>query len=925
MLKKIVIIAVIAVILIGSSIAVYLYLKKEKPYTSNIIDAVPINTSLFFEIHDFVKFSNDLTKKNLLWNEVLKIPIFSDIQNNLNFLDSIIKTDLTLSAFFTNRPVTISVNSTGASKFDFLFLMNIPNSSSEDYLKQYISEKIKNKSLVSTRTYDKVEILDVKITNEKKTVSFSCTFHEGMFVFSFSSILVEDAIRQINSKESLNLDKNYSKVASTAGKNVHGNIYLNYKSFPKLLANLVNTNYSSDVAEFVNYSNWTEFDLNINSNSINMNGFSFSNNLSNNLLNSLDGQSPESFTVSEILPANTSFFLSLSLSDINLFYDNFQKYLDKNGKLSKHKSDISILNRKYSFDLEKYFMSNIDKEIALVYSDINSLNIRQDAYVVFKVKSKSEAIDGLQEIIKKVSKIDDKEFSSYIINCDIDSELDYPIFKLPSDNIPAKLFGKIFSGINSDYVTFIDNYMVFGSSERILSKIIHSNILQKTLDKDLYFNSFSENLTSKTNLYFYANISRASGLLTQFMNSDISSEFNKYSEPFQKIQSIAFQISSNKDLFYNNLFINFNPEYSEPPRTVWESHLDTITSFKPKLVINHLNDEKEIILQDDNNTLYLINSLGKVLWKKPIGEAILGDIQQIDCFKNKKFQFLFNTKSKLFIVDRNGNFVDRFPVILPSKATAPLAAFDYENSRDYRIFIPSEDRKIRVFSSNGDIITGWEFEKSETYVRKEIQHFRVEDKDFIVFNDSLKVYILDRKGLIRVKIKKQFAASPNNCFYIDNATKIKNARLISTDSSGTIMSIDFEGNVETLKLSNFTRNHFFDFQDVNADDRNDFIFVDENKLETYQKNKKEIFKYKFEENITLKPVYYYFAINDRKIGVSSTKTNEIFLFNSDGRIYEGFPLRGKTLFSIGYIGKSTEKFNLIVGSDLNYLYNYEVK
>jgi len=312
MLKKIVIISVIAVILIGSSIAVYLYLKKEKPYTSNIIDAVPINTSLFFEIHDFVKFSNDLTKKNLLWNEVLKIPIFSDIQNNLNFLDSIIKTDLTLSAFFTNRPVTISVNSTGASKFDFLFLMNIPNSSSEDYLKQYISEKIKNKSLVSTRTYDKVEILDVKITNEKKPVSFSCTFHEGMFVFSFSSILVEDAIRQINSKESLNLDKNYSKVASTAGKNVHGNIYLNYKSFPKLLANLVNTNYSSDVAEFVNYSNWTEFDLNINSNSINMNGFSFSNNLSNNLLNSFDGQSPESFTISEILPANTSFFLSLS-------------------------------------------------------------------------------------------------------------------------------------------------------------------------------------------------------------------------------------------------------------------------------------------------------------------------------------------------------------------------------------------------------------------------------------------------------------------------------------------------------------------------------------------------------------------------------------------------------------------------------------
>jgi len=720
-------------------------------------------------------------------------------------------------------------------------------------------------------------------------------------------------------------DKYYTKVASTAGKNVQGNIYINYKSFPKLLSTLVNDKYSYDVSEFSNYSNWTEFDLNVNTSSISMNGFSFSDKISDNLLNALDNQSPESFTVSDILPANTSFFITLSLSDVNLFYENLLKYLDKNGKLSKHKSEIYNLNNKYSIDIEKYFLSNIDKEIALVYSDINSLNIRQDAYVVFKVIGKSSAEESLQEIIKKVAKIEKKEYSSYISNCDIDSELDYPIYKLPSDNIPEKLFGKIFSGISSGYLTFIDNYMVFAASERILSKIIHSNILQKTLDKDLYFNTFSENLTSKTNFYFYANFSGSSLLLSQFMNPEIASSFNKFPEPFQKIQSIAFQISYNNNLFYNNLFINFNPEYNEPPHTVWESHLDTFTSFKPKLVINHLTDEKEIILQDNNNTLYLVNSLGKILWKKPLDEAIMGDISQIDCFKNKKLQYLFNTKSKLYIIDRNGNFVDRFPVKLPSKATAPLAVFDYENNRDYRIFIPSEDRKIRAFSTNGDIVTGWDFEKTETYVRKQIQHFRIESKDYIVFNDSLKIYILDRKGLPRVKLKKQFAASPNNSFSLDNATKNKKARLVSTDTIGTIMYIDFDGKVEALKISEFSRNHFFDLQDVNADDVNDFIFLDENNLITYRTNKNEIFSHEFDEKITLKPVYYYFAQNDRKIGVCSSKTNEIFLFNSDGKIYEGFPLRGKTLFSIGYIGKSTDKFNLIVGSDLNYLYNYEVK
>lgn len=925
MLKKIIIISAIAIVLIVSSFAVYIYLKKEKPYTSNITDAVPVNAALIFEIHDFLKFSDDLSHKSLIWQEAKTIPLFLSIQNKLTFLDSLINNDQQLKLFFNNRPVTISINSTGASKYDFIFLMNVPNSATEDFLKQFITEKIKSNCLISTRSYDKVDIYDVKINSDEVPYNFSCAFHEGMFVFSFSSILVEDAIRQINSKESLKLDKNYSKVASTAGKNVHGNIYINYKTFPKLLSNLVSEKYLSDVSEFVNYSSWSELDLNINTNSINMNGFSYSDKMSDNLMNALDNQAPESFTVCDILPANTSLFVSLSMSDMKLFYENLLKYIDKNGKLAKHNSDIAGLNSKFSIDIVKYFMDNLDKEIALVYADLNALNVRQDAYVVFKVKSKSSAEENLQEIIKKVAKEENREFSAYVSTSEIDSELDYPVYKLPDENIPEKLFGKLFGGINSGFATFIDNYMVFASSKGVLSKIIHSNILQKTLDKDIAFNAFSENLTSKTNFYFYANISRAATLLSQFMNSEISSDFNKYNEPFQKIQSIAFQISSNNNLFYNNLFINFNPEYSEPPHTVWESHLDTITSFKPKLVINHLNDEKEIILQDDNNTLYLINSLGKILWKKPLEEKILGDIQQIDCFKNKKLQYLFNTKSKLYIVDRNGNFVDRFPVKLPSQSTAPLAVFDYENNRDYRIFIPSEDRKIRVFSIDGSIITGWDFDKSETFVRKEIQHFRIEEKDFIVFNDSLKVYILDRKGQQRVKIKKQFAASPNNSFYIDNTTKLKNARLVSTDTTGTVMYIDFEGNVSTVKIAEFTRNHFFDFQDVNADDVKDFIFLDENNLSTYRTNKKEIFSHEFEENVTLKPVYYYFAQNDRKIGVCSSKTNEIYLFNSDGKNYEGFPLRGKTLFSIGYIGKSTDKFNLIVGSDLNYLYNYEVK
>ena len=49
-----------------------------------------------------------------------------------------------------------------------------------------------------------------------------------------------------------------------------------------------------------------------------------------------------------------------------------------------------------------------------------------------------------------------------------------------------------------------------------------------------------------------------------------------------------------------------------------------------------------------------------------------GDVHQIDLYKNGKLQLLFNTQSKLHLIDRNGNNVEQFPIGLVAKATNGL-------------------------------------------------------------------------------------------------------------------------------------------------------------------------------------------------------------------------------------------------------------
>jgi hypothetical protein len=141
-------------------------------------------------------------------------------------------------------------------------------------------------------------------------------------------------------------------------------------------------------------------------------------------------------------------------------------------------------------------------------------------------------------------------------------------------------------------------------------------------------------------------------------------------------------------------------------QTSWESLLDTAISFKPQLVQNHSTGETDIFVQDMANNAYLLNNVGRILWKVNLPEPIIGPVYQIDIYRNGKLQMLFNTKNRLYVIDRLGNFVDNFPITLKSPAVGGLALFDYDNNKQYRIMIACEDRKVYAFISlsikNGD-------------------------------------------------------------------------------------------------------------------------------------------------------------------------------------------------------------------------------
>ena len=182
----------------------------------------------------------------------------------------------------------------------------------------------------------------------------------------------------------------------------------------------------------------------------------------------------------------------------------------------------------------------------------------------------------------------------------------------------------------------------------------------------------------------------------------------------------------------HNMCLFHDENYRESIKEEWYFPLDTTTKMPPQFVYNHFTNDNMILLQDSYFNLIALNTIGEKLWSITLDEPILSNIHTIDAYKNNRFQALFNTKNKLYLVDRNGEFVDGFPVNLPATTLMGSSLLDYDNNKNYRIIINGVDNYLYNLNKKGKSINGWKYLKTSNIINSNPQHFIVDDKDYIL-------------------------------------------------------------------------------------------------------------------------------------------------------------------------------------------------
>ncbi len=151
--------------------------------------------------------------------------------------------------------------------------------------------------------------------------------------------------------------------------------------------------------------------------------------------------------------------------------------------------------------------------------------------------------------------------------------------------------------------------------------------------------------------------------------------------------SLGLQWVCEGDMLYHTLFLSTEEVEQKQAQIMWQTRLDARMSMKPAIVVNHNTGERELFVQDEGNTIYLINDVGRILWKLPIeGRSIARFIKWI-CLRTGSCNIYFLHPAHLYLIDRNGNYLPRFPLAFKSPCERGISVADYENNKNYRCLL----------------------------------------------------------------------------------------------------------------------------------------------------------------------------------------------------------------------------------------------
>lgn len=674
----------------------------------------------------------------------------------------------------------------------------------------------------------------------------------GVFAFGDSKLVVENIVRL--AQEKINPDQKLEKLFSSSSSKKNS-VFINIKEFEKLNSIILpkkSTAYLND------FTDWANIDLDFKDDRFHFSGVSIPD--ENNVLGILKEIKPQKNELAKITPSGALGFYSFSYDDFSKLSENISFY------------------RKEEYPKINTALLSAASEIGVIYTG----NSKAIALKSIDAEETAHLLEGEGEFVKTHRESDIYEFK----NANYFYEALQPLIKT--------------QGLN--FYTQIDSFFIFSEEKNTLENIISNYRNNTVFSKNDTYKNIAKRFDEKSSILIAGN--------TKNILKDISKSVSStHKEAYEKADLLGFNMAALQFITHDN-FTYIHGELSASKAGEAIAGGIQTQSFKPGEEIsngpwffeNWRTKHYDVILQGKSNTLYAFDENGKMRWKKQLDGPVLGDIQPIDIYQNKRIQMAFTTPQTFYIIDREGNVVKPFNKTFKNTITQPLAVFDYSNNGTFR-FIITQDNKLTMLDKNLKTVKGFELTSTKSSILQTPKHFRMGSKDYIVIpEESGKLHILNPRGQTRVKVDRNIDFSTNEWFVYEDL-------FTSTDKKGQLVQIDQKGGMN--------------FKNLNLEENNGF-YATAKTLVSFSENKLTIKgkSTKLDYGLYLKPKIFYLQ-NKLYISITDTQEHKVYLFDSNSKLFSGFPVYGNSVIDLKHFPNQGVK--LIVKGEKDSALLYDVK
>ena len=420
-----------------------------------------------------------------------------------------------------------------------------------------------------------------------------------------------------------------------------------------------------------------------------------------------------------------------------------------------------------------------------------------------------------------------------------------------------------------------DKYLIISSLEAINELDINiSQKNSKNLNNSIFNTKENQEFEQSHSEFLYQS-------RTQLINEFQFSKYGVDSVIFNFLESIggvSWTLNNYDNREHHGIKIKkFFPKQVDK-KILWKTIIPDLI-WGPYSLKNHRTGTKDIVVQDVNNIIYLISAGGKIKWSKQLEEKIKGQVSQVDAYKNNKYQMIFNTCSKLHIIDILGKEIDGYPVDFNYSANNSVSILDYDNSKDYRFLIAGDDYKIHNYNIEGRGVLGWTYPKLKSKVERPILYFAINGLDYIMTTEeSGAIKLFNRRGEERYQVDNKIKLASTGNLSIIKSFNIDSTTIVFQDSLNGISELTFGAGINKLYSEKNDSNNILNTWSIFSNKklkRINYFLKTKEKLKIIDQNN-EVFEFSF--------YYPYNVLHNNKLEnyliILNKRTNKIQLIDS---------------------------------------------